>query len=1176
MSDHEQYPWREALIDAALDCVIVMDEHGRIVEFNPVAERTFGYARADVIGRALADVIVPPDLREGHRIGLSRYLATKHATVLGRRVELRGMRADGTELPIELAITATPIAGNLYFTGYLRDITDRHEREAARRELEQTVLRLGNLQRLTAALATARTTQAVHEIIVQQGVAALGATVGILVRPRSDTELGVVASHGVSKSFTDTYRSYPIDSALPTAAAFRSGIAEWIEGPAAFEARYGAFAGSLETANAAVAVVPLSVAGRTIGVMAFRFSEPRTFEAADRALLESFAAVAAQSLDRALAFEQERMVRRRLEALEVLAASLAVAVSVEDVARIVVDEGVGVVEANTCTLYTISEQDGSLELLKQRGVAPGLVERLRRIAPDDSNPIFRRAVSGEALWVETEAAYAALYPSLAATPTPGDRAKAFWSIPLIVEGAAIGLLGCGFYEERRMPPAERAFVETFARHCAQALRRAQRLAREQSARKVAETARQSLATTLKSIGDGVITTDATGRITFLNPVAEQLTGWREEDARGQPIGSVFRVVSAQTYLSVEGPVERVLREGTIVGLGNHTVLIRRDGHEIPIDDSGAPIKDDGGSMVGVVLVFRNVSQKRRVEQREAFLANATALLIESLDYEKTLAGIAALAVPTLANWCSVQMAGSTSQLAVSHVDPAKVEMARALQLRYPPDPNARTGVPNVLRTGVAELYEDIPAALLEQAAVDGEHLRLLRELDLRSAMVVPLVARGVVLGAISFVRDGSAAPYTRDDLAFAEDLARRAAIAIDNARLFTAEQQARQQADVANRSKDEFLATVSHELRTPLSAILGWSQMLLTSSVAAEKHTKGLQTIERNAMAMAQLIEDLLDISRIIAGKVRLEVQPMQLEPVIDAAIEAIKLAAATKQITIHKALHETSDQVIGDPARIQQIIWNLLSNAVKFSAKGGQVDVRLRRVQACLELTVSDNGRGLDPEFLPHLFGRFRQADGSITRTHGGLGLGLAITRQLVELHGGTIDAHSEGLAKGATFVVRIPVAVDEVARVTSPGKPSDVRALTAFERPPSLAGKRILVVDDDDDGRELVKDIFEDCGCFVRTASSAAAAMTAMAAEVPDVLVSDIGMPMEDGYALIRRVRDLPAADGGGVPAVALTAFAREEDRERALNAGFMIHVAKPIQPAELVSVVAGLANS
>ncbi len=1155
--------------------MIVIDEQGTIVEFNPTAERTFGYDRAEVVGRLLADVIVPPDLREAHRSGLARYLRTKDPRVLGKRIELRAIRADGTELPVELAITATPIGDTLFFTGYLRDITDRQEREVARHALEQSLARLASLQTLTAALAMARTTQAIEEIIVHEGVAALGARVGVLVRQTSDTQLGVVASEGVSESFLEKFKSYPIDSAMPTAVVFRSGKPEWIERRDAFEARYEAFAGSLEDGNAALAALPLSVAGRTLAVMAFRFSESRTFEVAERALLESFAAVAAQSLDRALAFEQERTVRRRLEALETLTASLAKAVTVEDVASVVVGEGMSVVEASTCTLYGINEEDGGLDLLKQRGVAPGLMSLLRRIVPEESNPIFQHAVTGHPLWVETEKEYAAMYPAIATAKTTGNRAKAFWSIPLVVEGATIGLLGCGFFEERRMPPEERVFVETFAGHCAQALRRAQRLTREQSARRAAETARNSLSTTLKSIGDGVITTDAAGAITFLNPIAEELTGWRDEDARGQPIGSVFRIVSEQTHHPVETPVVRVLREGILIGLANHTLLIRKDGRETPIDDSGAPIKDDAGAIVGVVLVFRDVSEKKRVEQRQTFLANATAILAETLDYELTLSRIAALAVPTLAAWCSVQMAGSTSQLAVAHVDPAKVELARELQLQYPPDPNALTGAPNVLRTGVAELYEDIPLALLERAAVDAEHLRLIRQLDLRSAMVVPLVAREVVLGVISFVRDGSSPPYNRDDLVFAQGLAHRAAIAIDNARLYTAEQQARQQADVANRSKDEFLATMSHELRTPLSAILGWSQLLLTSSPDPQKQIKGLQTIERNAAAMAQLIEDLLDVSRIISGKIRLEVEPMSLIPVIENALEAVKLAAATKEIAIRKAM-SASDQVLGDAARIQQIVWNLLSNAVKFTPKGGRVDIRLARVDAFLEIAVSDSGRGIDPAFLPHLFERFRQADGSITRTHGGLGLGLAITRQLVELHGGTIQAHSEGLDKGATFVIRLPVAGAKVARVLSPPKPpGEGRTLTAFERPPSLVGKRILVVDDDDDGRALVKDILEDCGCLVRTASSAASAMSALVEEVPDVLVSDIGMPLEDGYALIRRIRALPRAEGGAVPAVALTAYAREQDRERALNAGFMIHVAKPIQPAELVSVVAGLAK-
>ncbi|HEX4961046.1 MAG TPA: ATP-binding protein [Thermoanaerobaculia bacterium] len=394
--------------------------------------------------------------------------------------------------------------------------------------------------------------------------------------------------------------------------------------------------------------------------------------------------------------------------------------------------------------------------------------------------------------------------------------------------------------------------------------------------------------------------------------------------------------------------------------------------------------------------------------------------------------------------------------------------------------------------------------------------------------------------------------------------------------LLEATELARREAEAASRSKDEFLATVSHELRTPLNAILGWAQLLLTNSLEAEKMRRGLETIARNAKLQAQLIDDLLDVSRIISGKMRLDVRALDLMPVIDAALEAIRPAAEAKQIRLRRVLDPLAGPVAGDPARLQQVVWNLLSNAVKFTPKNGMVEVRLERVNSHLEIIVADNGPGISPEFLPHVFDRFRQHDASTTRRQGGLGLGLAIVRHLVELHGGTVRAKSPGEGQGSTFVVLLPVSI---AHLT----PDDgMRVHPQAEIEPcqddeflNLKGIRVLVVDDEPDARETLQQILEHCGAEALTVGSAAEALRALETWRPDVLVSDIGMPGEDGYGLIRRVRALPPERGGRTPAAALTAFARGEDRRRALHAGFQMHVAKPVEVNELAAVVASLAK-
>ncbi|MBD1847380.1 response regulator [Cyanobacteria bacterium FACHB-63] len=401
----------------------------------------------------------------------------------------------------------------------------------------------------------------------------------------------------------------------------------------------------------------------------------------------------------------------------------------------------------------------------------------------------------------------------------------------------------------------------------------------------------------------------------------------------------------------------------------------------------------------------------------------------------------------------------------------------------------------------------------------------------------------------------------------------------ERAQLLVQEQQARAEAERLNRLKDEFLLTISHELRTPLNAILGWAQILRTSKVDEVRMHRVLETIERNARSQAQLVDDLLDISRIITGKIRLNAQTIMPVSMIEAAIETVQPAAEAKHIRLQTVLDPAAGPVLGDSERLQQIAWNLLSNAIKFTPKQGRVQVCLQRINSHIEIIVSDTGRGISPDFLPYVFDRFRQADGSITRSFGGLGLGLAIVRQLVELHGGTVHAESSGEGQGATFTVKLPVMA---VGATSSGSDSErvhpaVGGTVEFGGSPRLDGLRLLIVDDDADIRELLAYTLEACGAEVLAAASAAQAMAILTASAVSIhlLISDIGMPDEDGYKLLRRIRALPTEQGGRIPAVALTAYARTQDRTAALLAGFQSHLAKPVEPAELVAVVANLAG-
>ncbi|HYD05909.1 MAG TPA: ATP-binding protein, partial [Reyranella sp.] len=401
-------------------------------------------------------------------------------------------------------------------------------------------------------------------------------------------------------------------------------------------------------------------------------------------------------------------------------------------------------------------------------------------------------------------------------------------------------------------------------------------------------------------------------------------------------------------------------------------------------------------------------------------------------------------------------------------------------------------------------------------------------------------------------------------LAVTRDITERKQYERERELLLEAERAARAEAERASRLKDEFLTTLSHELRTPLNAILGWSRILNVSGDPA-KMAQGLEIITRNARTQAQIIDDLLDMSRIMAGKIQLELQPLDVARVVELAAETVRPTAETKGVTLHLDLPSEPGRVSADPARLQQVFWNVLSNAVKFTPAGGRIDVRVGRQGSFAEVSVTDTGEGIAPEFLPHVFDRFRQLDSSTTRRHGGLGLGLSIARQLIEGHGGVIRAASQGSGKGSRFTVLLPF-VDGAA---SPGAAPEEASRIGAPAGSGLRGRRVLAVDDEPDSRELVRRVLEEAGAIVTSASTADEALAACRVEPFDLIISDIGMPWEDGYAMLRRLRQLTGVNQK-VPAIALTAYARSEDRERALRSGYQVHLAKPLEPGDLLAAI------
>jgi PAS domain S-box-containing protein len=610
-------------------------------------------------------------------------------------------------------------------------------------------------------------------------------------------------------------------------------------------------------------------------------------------------------------------------------------------------------------------------------------------------------------------------------------------------------------------------------------------------------------------------------------------------------------------------------------------LAAADGRMLWIEHLVHPVREVKGPVARVRGVMRDVTGRRReaeererllatersaraeaeaAAQRARFLAEASDLLTSSLDHSATLDSLVRLAVPAVADWCLVHLTEPVGgrRLHAAGADAEGSLVAEALE-RLAPALELQAVLPVIDRMKAQQplLLADIGPAWLEG-------LQLLQQLAPKSIIVVPMIARGRPIGTLTFIATRPERRYDDADLALARELAHRAAIAVDNARAYA-------EAEGANRAKDQFLATLSHELRTPLTAMLGWVLMLQSGRLRDEEATAALASIERNTRLQAQLINDLLDISRIVAGKLQLDRRPVDLRVVIDHALDSVRRAAESKRLTVECAIAPAAAWVPGDAVRLEQVVVNLLGNAVKFTPEGGHIDVRLDADESVARLTVSDTGQGIEPTVLPHVFDSFRQADSSSTRRHGGLGLGLAIVRRLVVLHQGEVEAASEGKDRGATFTVRLPLLPEDARPAPAPAP--ETRRVREEPALPRLDRVRVLVVDDDDDSRRFVASVLGGCGAEVREAASVGSALDVLARTYVDVLVSDIGMPGSDGYDLVTRVRAMEREHGGRIPAVALTAYASEEDRDRALAAGFSVHVPKPVSPGTLARAVRDL---
>jgi PAS domain S-box-containing protein len=678
-----------------------------------------------------------------------------------------------------------------------------------------------------------------------------------------------------------------------------------------------------------------------------------------------------------------------------------------------------------------------------------------------------------------------------------------------------------------------------------------------------------LARVVESSDDAIVSKDLNGIITSWNPAAERIFGYTEAEAVGRSI----RMIIPQDLQDEEDVVLAKIRAGEKV---EHYETIRqhKDGRRLNISLTVSPIRDDTGTVVGASKVARDITEQTRLLARlhehavnTERLGEVGAVVASTLDGEAIVQKVTDIAT---------EMTHAEFGAFFYNVTEPDSGDAYMLYTLSGVPREAFSKFPNPRATAIfAPTFHGKGPVRLDDVTVDPRygnnppyHGMPPGHLPVRSYLAVPVKGvRGDVIGGL-FFGHSRVGVFTEEHERLAQGIAAWASVALENARLYM-------DAQAANRMKDEFLAVLSHELRTPLNAILGYSRLLRGGMLPPEKAARGLETLERNATLLTQIVEDVLDVSRIVSGKIRLDVQPVELPVIVDNAVATVQPAADAKGVRVHTIIDPRVGPVSGDPGRLQQVAWNLMSNAVKFTPRNGHVQVRLERVNSHVEIVVSDTGVGIRPDFLPYVFERFRQAEAGTTRKTGGLGLGLAIVRHIVEMHGGTVDASSAGEGQGATFRVRLPLMIvaPQVVQTRREHPRSEWRE--ALQALGDLQGIHVLAIDDEEDALTLLRVVLETAGAQVTSVSSPNAALARIEDVKPHVLVIDLGMPDMDGFELIQRIRNSPNPAIRNLPAAALTAFARSEDRTKALRSGFEMHLAKPVDPGELVASIVTLAR-
>ncbi len=1094
---------KSAILETALDCIITMDHEGQVVEFNPAAEKTFGYSRVEAIGQELASLIIPPSLREIHRQGMAHYLATGEGAAIGKRLELLGLRSDGTEFPIEFAIARIPAEDPPLFTAHLRDISERKRAEEelldAHRQLEERVVeRTVDLMRANEFLNILLEN-------VQTGVVACDAE-GILTMFNGVTR----ELHGLPEEpippdrWASRYRLYRSDGQTPMTTdeipLFRALQGERVQ-------------------DTEMVIAPIDAPPRSVLTSGQAFFDAQG---------EKLGAVVSM---------QDITARKQAEA--------ALRVAYDELERRVEERTEELGRANAALEESEKEQRAYADRLSLALSAADLGD-WSWDAASDLVTLSDRAEEAFGIPPGTLLTWTAMQDLL----HPADRERARREVERVLvervqydieyrmngrDGphAWVGVLGRGIYDASDQVVGMYGIVQNIT----------VRKALEESLRSSEERLRLALDAGRMGVWDWNIRTGDLKWSDSLEPLHGLAPG---------TFGGTMEHFQELIHPDDREMVSTAIRQA-LESCGEYYIELRNrrpNGGIHWIASSGKVFHGDDGLPLRMVGIGLDVTQRKRTEQTARFLADASASLAVMVDFNSTLQKISSLAVPSFADWATVDVAevdGSLRRVSVSHIDPAKIQLAHEIHRRFPPDPEAPQGIWNILRTGKSEMVQEITDDLLVRSAKDPEQLHILREWGLKSYIGVPLRVRGKTLGVITFISSESAHSYDHSDLAVAEDLVSRAAIAIENSQLY------RELRD-ADQRKDEFLATLAHELRNPLAPIRNGLQVMRLSSPEDDAMAETRAMMERQLNQMIRLVDDLLDVSRISSDKLDLKKNRIELLTAVQSALETSRPLIEQAGHSITVTLPPKPVYLDADLTRLAQVFSNLLTNSAKYTPPGGHIWLTTKVSDDEVSVRVRDNGLGIPAESLPTLFQMFSQVDRNIERSQGGLGIGLSLVKRLVEMHGGTVEAHSDGPGRGSEFTVRLPVPDTISPTATVQG-----------EMPQSVGvRRRILVVDDNQDSALSLEMLLQIMGNDTRTAHDGLAAVAAAQEFLPDMILLDIGLPKIDGYEACRRIREQPWSCGMEI--IALTGWGQEEDHRRSKEAGFDHHLIKPIQPAVL----------